>query len=221
MSRNRAKKNSGRGRNERDLGRRPISQRPRNAILIVCEAQKTEPCYFRALKKHLEYDALAIEPAHGGQSKPSYTVRHAIALRREREMKRTDQVWCVIDIEGPADGRDIESAIVLARKNRINLALSNPSFEYWFLLHFECCDPPYANAAELITHLRRHMPNYDKAADTYQSYLRGKTRTALDNAQALRTRAVSLWDKYPNPSTHVDRLVTAILEAADASADNL
>ena len=204
------------------MRRPPASRQPKSAILVVCEAQKTEPNYFRALSACLDYSALTVDAARGGQSKPSYTVNRAITLRRTKGMKRKDQVWCVIDTESATDGRDIESAIVLARKNGIKLALSNPSFEYWFLLHFECCDPPYANADEVITYLRRHhILHYDKAADTFQTCLKGKTRVALKHAGLLRARAVCPWEEYPNPSTHVDRLVTAILEAAGASADDI
>ena len=47
---------------------------------------------------------------------------------------RFDFVWCVFDSD---DHPGIPAAKQQARDNGINLAISNPCFEIWILLHFQ------------------------------------------------------------------------------------
>jgi len=56
---------------------------------------------------------------------------------RKKQQEPYNQIWCVFDIdEEPRDG-NLQSAIDLARKNKIDLAYSNEAFEVWLMFHFE------------------------------------------------------------------------------------
>lgn len=46
-----------------------------------------------------------------------------------------------------------------------SLAVSNPSFEYWLLLHFED-GTGIRSQRECKDRLRRHLPDYDKGVDS-------------------------------------------------------
>ncbi|MGH3940412.1 MAG: RloB family protein, partial [Pseudonocardiaceae bacterium] len=45
--------------------------------------------------------------------------------------------WCVFDVEWPKNHPNLKQAIQLARDHNIRLAISNPCFELWLILHFE------------------------------------------------------------------------------------
>ena len=73
---------------------------------------------------------------------PKTLVERAVAMKREAalEAKRKkdenlkyDQVWCVFDID---EHPFVPEAKQQARDNGIEVAISNPCFELWALLHF-------------------------------------------------------------------------------------
>lgn len=109
-------------------------------------------------------------------------------------------MWCVVDV----DEFDLTRALVLARQCGINLAISNPCFEYWLLLHFEACAAPMTRYAEVERRLRRHVPGYRKSALDFQDFAHG-----VDAAvnRACRDSA----GHEINPSTQVGTLVAKII----------
>ena len=56
------------------------------------------------------------------------------ALQEEGEI---DEFWCVFDVEWPRNHPGLGEAIKQARENQIRLAVSNPCFELWLILHFQ------------------------------------------------------------------------------------
>jgi predicted metalloprotease with PDZ domain len=59
-------------------------------------------------------------------------VNRAIVLAQQGKY---DQLWCVFDKDDFNDN-DYNAAIQIAEVNNFEVAYSNQSFEYWFLLHF-------------------------------------------------------------------------------------
>lgn len=57
--------------------------------------------------------------------------------------------------------KQIQEAAKLANTNKIELIISNPSFEIWFLLHFIYTTKYYDNKS-LIDDLKAYVPNYKK-----------------------------------------------------------
>jgi hypothetical protein len=71
-----------------------------------------------------------------------------------------EAVWCVFDVENPHHNQSFDRAVFLADQNGYQLAVSNPAFEFWYVLHFERTTRPFANGDELKEYLRRHIPGY-------------------------------------------------------------
>ena len=117
-----------------------------------------------------------------------------------------DEAWCVFDIEQVGTHHSLEQALAYARKRNFQLALSNPAFEYWLLLHFERTGRAFTNATEVINSLSHHIPNYSKSMAVYR-LVREQTEQAIDNAESLRSLHEGYWGDFPNPSTGVDLLV--------------
>src|SRR5580698_2567227 len=127
----------------RPLRRRTGTRQPKKTLIVFCEGEKTEPQYLEALKRQPEIrDAAAvdlrIETGHGG-AVPLTLVKLAIdaRIRAMEEKSEIDEFWCVFDVEWPTNHPGLNHAIHLARENEIRLAITNPCFELWLILHFK------------------------------------------------------------------------------------
>ena len=59
----------------------------------------------------------------------------AEAAVKEERLKKTDETWLVIDMDQwPLD--QLEEVFARCQCSGFSLAVSNPKFEYWLLLHF-------------------------------------------------------------------------------------
>jgi len=197
-------------RNRDDLQRRRPRRQPKPRFLIVCEGTVTEPRYFNDVR-HIERSLIDLQIEPGGT--PKTLVERATERKREADGKarklkddnqKYEEVWCVFDIdEHPL----IPEAKDQARANRVELAISNPCFELWVLLHFQ--DQRAHIARGKVQHLcRRHMRNYEKELD-YET-LRPKYSGALKRAEDLERWHDSRGTVGANPSTTVYRLVERI-----------
>lgn len=187
-------------------------KQPRKIICIRTEG-KTERQYIEALiKKHGIKTTIDCKQAKG--SDPVTVVRALVREKdnnlKDRAAAKIDSFWSVIDTEGARE--KLPEAIELASKNKINMAISHPAFEYWLLLHFERSAKVYANEKELERDLRRLFPMYEKTLNNVDELIM-LYETALENADILR-------QQYPeeNPDlarTNFDELVREIVGKAD------
>jgi RloB-like protein len=197
---------SGRRREGR-TSRHPTSrQQFSRRVLLVCGSQKTEKQYFDGLRRAERNPAVSvITKANPGS--PFEVVNHARKLKRQSP-DDFDDVWCVFDVD---DYKDVKSAADLARRHRIGLAVSNPCFELWLLLHFadqRAYQPSYDS---LIPLLRAHLPDYDKTDLVFSAYARG-VQHACSRARVLEPTGTAL---HVNPSTGVWQVVELVVRHTD------
>ena len=180
-------------------------------IFIVCEGSVTEPQYFLGLRRSCDLRAyqVQVEVDVPNPVKLVQIAQRAARSRRGRTIEFS-QVWCVVDVEGPAPTAEFHRAVAVAREHNLHLAVSNPCFEYWYLLHFRETDQPFHNAEEVIRALRGQncFPAYDKNCNAFEA-LADRTDLAIERAERLLKRHVGAED-FPNPSTTVFRLVRKI-----------
>ena len=130
------------GRNHdapRNLRRGHGVRKEKRVIRVLTEGEVTEVEYVNALRRlpqirerfHLETDN-----KHGA---PGTLVKEAVNLmRKDREI---DRCWCLFDVEWPrtnpqAHHPSLPEAIRLAKAHDgVAVAVSNPTFEYWLVLH--------------------------------------------------------------------------------------
>ena len=186
-------------RENRRTRRAPVREE-RSQVLIVCGGKATEPSYFRGLKKERRNPAVRVVVDSKGVD-PVSLVRFAA---QKRDSTGCDEVWCVIDV----DEFDIAEALAAARKKGVNLAISNPCFEYWLLLHFELCAAPLTCFDDVRTRLVRHLPRYDKTTLSFADFAPG-VDDAIERAQS-RCDTVGA-EHTRNPSTGVWALVRQVI----------
>lgn len=102
-----------------------------------------------------------------------------------------------------ADARD------LAANGGVNVAVSNPCFELWLLLHF-AQRTAHVTTAQVSKLLRGHLPGYQKHIRFDE--VRHGYEDAVVRGKALDRRHADLGADGGNPSTGVYRLTERIRE---------
>ena len=192
----------------------------RQLALIVCEDEKTEPNYFRALCAHLHINTAAVQiPPNTRGSAPISVVE--FAAQKFLTDGGYDHTFCVFDKDAHESyDRAIRTAATYAARDPnpipIRTITSVPCFEFWLLLHFEPVTRPMRRCADVIAQLKRHLPGYEKGADDIFENLLPRTDAALRNARLVRTQQAAA--RADNPLTDVDRLVIQLRALARAQA---
>ncbi len=211
------------------LKRSHPSQEPYARILIVCVGEVTEPVYFNAfcadMGANVEIQVLGLGyTPHRLLSEA--TSRRNDAARRARgrngdPYERFDETWCVFDVDGNWIEWDIANVISSAKANDIRLAISNPCFELWALMHYERSDGEKTQD-EVINRLAKILPGYKKVKSCVLPYtaLKDRYQFAADNAQALCAARAQDADEYGNPSTTVQDLTESIIDRSRRPTGN-
>jgi hypothetical protein len=174
---------------------RPRAKRPR--VLVMCGGTRTELDYFAALTSVRPNREIKVT-VRGKGIAPDQLVRHA-----KRIGDSYDEMWCVVD----TDEFDIAKAARLADELGVRLAVSNPCFELWLLLHFEDHRTVARSYKELRPKLIKHVPGYDKCRLDFTQYDPGVT-DAVSRGERLDPSGK---DHDRNPSTGVWKLVRQVL----------
>lgn len=212
-------------RKKDELLRKKSSRKPYDRILIVCEGQKTEPFYFEEIRVILELDSANIEIDGSCGSSPISVVTHASKLY-QRESSSGDsynKVFCVFDRDSHSTFHQAVSRIEeinqglheegIAEQVQFKAITSIPSFEYWFLLHYNPTTKPYSatqsksTGAQVISELQKFLPDYKKSQrGLYQKSLDENTlQGALAHSERIYESAKIT--SNTNPSTNVHELI--------------
>ena len=200
---------------ERESGKSPLFK----TFLLSCEGAVTERQYFSVFKDHkgIKIRSLGPKKGKGGNSPVQVLDRMEKAIKKH-SLKTRDEAWIVIDTDQWTDdqfGNIQKWATQDASGIHRDVAISNPNFEYWLLLHFE--DVKGGEAAEKCAdQLKKLFPGYEKKIDTRKITVE-MIKTAVDRAKA---RDESYCKHHPDAvgCTNVYKLVESILEASGKSA---
>jgi len=203
-------------RTARYYGRPNRFEASAKTILIVTEGKDTEVNYFEALRNQLKLSATDLEVIHPEGTDPITLTKKAIKLRDARKKadpeKSYDEVWVVFDLEKQHDERRSQArdARNIRGARGIKFSESDPSFEYWRLLHEKDAYTTkfFPDCTAVYKELIKHCPTYSKSEHPSSETL-SKIPLAVKNA--LKSR------KYHqhsggngNPSTNVDLLVRSM-----------
>lgn len=188
---------------------RGIPQRDVSKILIITEGFMEES-YFRALKSHyrrkIEIKAFC---SNKGQN-PLNIVKFAI--EKQQKYKITDEIkstWCVFDIDNNTRD-DLDKALSLSRKNKLEIALSNPCFEVWLLMHYERSTAPIHPSQKAKTLVKSKIPVYDCTKSFFQDNVNVFNELVERLDVAIKNSEIIDKQDYENPSTQVYKLIKEI-----------
>lgn len=201
---------------ERDLKRGKARRAIYQKVLIVCEGSETEPLYFNEIKDAYEIATANIRISGECGSDPLSVVRHGERLFAEEKRLYPDdpydRVYCVFDKDSHANYFNAIEKVERAKPKGVFYAIpSIPSFEYWFLLHYEYTTAPFVrsgnkSAGDMVTSsLRKYWPEYAKGSGGTFSHLCEQLPSA--KANAARARAEAIKRHSDNPTTRVHELV--------------
>lgn len=204
----------------RPSGRRPsrpvAGREQRRIVKVLCEGAITEPQYLSQItRRYRGVVRVDIEDSVAGCA-PLSLVAHAKAMLAENKRARRktgtdnfDEIWCVFDVD---EHPNLAQAKQEAADVGIQVAVSNPCFELWLLLH-TCDQTAYIERKDLQKTCRDAGLIQGKHVST----------DLIDQLDQARTRAVYLETKHQqdnspedsNPSTGVWRLTDRITGATD------
>jgi hypothetical protein len=204
-----------RGQRDHELRRQPSSKEPRSLILIVCEGEETEYRYFETMRKRRKLPSVTIEVVRPNRQSDQL-VLYAIKLRSKKaaDSPPYNEIWCVFDREAANEPAGFAEAVKRADQEDIQIAVSNPCFEYWYLLHYRETNRPFYNADEVCELLRHNdcLPGYQKNQDVFEQ-LADRMLQALERAERLYEQHPDrAHDRFPNASTLVQRLIRRLIK---------
>lgn len=184
---------------------RPLGvRRYRTLFVIATEGDQTEPQYFGMFNTaetfvHVE----CLRSRH--ESTPAQVLARMKIYIQDKGLKPGDEAWLVVDKDQWSEEQLAELHQWSTAKDSYGLAVSNPKFEYWLLLHFEDGDG-ISSPQDCMRRLSRHLPAYDKGrlavarispgiASAVERARRKDTPACLDWPRAVGTTVYRLVEK--------------------------
>lgn len=191
-------------------------RRERKLIVVATEGRnKTEISYLKMFNRTQKQ--YKIVSARGNDTDPESVVDDAIKAveREDLDFSRGDRAVALVDTDFGKDAQ-LRAAKDKAITNNVEVLMSNPCFEVWFLQHFRYSTKGYNSSDEVIEELLSFWPKYRKNLNDY-SELFHLTEDALNNADKLRQYHKKVDPEQDtsqsNPSTDVDMVVRVLVES--------
>ena len=195
----------------RRIGRRPAVRPPAARIVVATEGVLTEPEYLKVFSRIYGDRSVRVVPIRVGGD-PRAVVERAIEesekSKRDRLATR-DSVWAMFDRDSH---KRFDEARDLARGNGIRLAISNPCFELWGILHYQDQNAPLERQ-ECQRQLGNLCPDYNAGAGKVFGNLEAIEQlysAAVERASLSVKRRQEEGDPGGNPSTTVHLLTELI-----------
>ena len=191
----------------KDLRKRKCETRkPRRRIILSCEGNITEIQYFRHFENMRKDICIKFVNNRRHRSAPNFVLDDLKKYLDAEPLMRDDEAWVVIDYDDRSH-ETIQSVIDGLHKigKNAHLALSNPNFEFWLLLHFDK-GAGVQTKTQCKTKLSTFIPNYDK---TVPSKVFEHVEDAIARAEAIDRNSNSPWPV--KSGTTVYKLVKLLL----------
>lgn len=178
-------------------------------IIIATEGTNTEPMYFNdmASPQYFYNPRIHVEvlEREDTASAPEYVIRMLDEFRSHYKLKAgVDELWLVVDTDRWGDAK-LSTIGTLCQQKDYQIAVSNPCFELWLLLHHrslddypsETLDEFRANRrigsrTRLEIELVKLLGEYSKSSLRMEDFL-PYIRDAIERARALDTQPEHRW----------------------------
>ena len=181
-------------------------------IVIASEGKDTERIYFKALAKEytnprVHVHILERSEDEQNNSSPEHVLKQLNDYKSQYELEADDELWLVVDKDRWTEAMLSRVATECSQEVAMHMALSNPCFELWLLLHLE--DAASLTLEEqmlwmenrrksknadpyLKVRLRQKMGSYHESAYDAQMLI-ANVETAIEQARALDKNPADRW----------------------------
>lgn len=142
--------------------KREHGKRERNRIILVGTEgkNKTETIYFKGLNKHLV--GYVVRFASGNDTDPLKIVKNTFKSAGKNHenlnFNHGDMAFSVFDTDTDKSKQSlIDAAIEYGNRHNVEVVLSNPCFEVWYLQHYQNQTKRFNNSNEVIDELHRYI----------------------------------------------------------------
>lgn len=189
--------------------KRKVNTRESFLVVLAVEGERTEVQYFERLQTS-NLKILAIPPVNGNTS-PEHILNNLKKYLEKNSLYEDDLVWLLIDRDRWTQAQ-LSSVIAQCTQYStppgINLAVSNPCFEIWLILHHTSDLNGISSSASAIERLKQLRSNsYNKS--NCPVYSEEEINLAISNSLSNS----SCNEILPSaPGTRIHLLVKAILK---------
>ncbi len=192
--------------NRRSFKRPRGERRYKRMFVLSTEGTITEPQYFSMFNN--DTTVLHVKVLKNKGSSPIKVLKELEIYLKENELRPGDEAWLVVDKDRWTDIQLNTLHNWSIKNDQHGLAVSNPKFEYWLLLHFEDGNG-IRSSRDCSNKLKRHLPNYDKGIKPEK--LHSHINDAIRRAKSKDIPACTDWPH--NTGTTVYRLVKALIDS--------
>lgn len=181
-------------------------------IVIASEGKDTERIYFKALAKEytnprVHVHVLERSENEQNNSSPEHVLKQLNDYKSQYELEADDELWLVVDKDRWTEAMLSRVATECSQEVAMHMALSNPCFELWLLLHMEDAVslPPEEqkqwmenrrkskNADPYLkVRLRQKMGSYHESSYDAQTLI-AHIENAIERARALDKKPTDRW----------------------------
>ena len=182
----------------------------RKRIKLFTEGEKTEPAYFNYL--NLNFGPVFMNPIkrHSGPA-PTQVLKDVREHFKNYDIPEIDEYWIVLDVDKWTKKQKQEVENWCNECPRRNfLAVSNPCFELWLILHFEENPPQFKKSQGCK---RYYVDNYGgiKEIEDFNIILVNHVKNAMTRAEKRDVSGDSRWPENSGTTT-VYKLVKKYFE---------
>lgn len=179
-------------------------------FILTAAGAKAEQAYFALFQQLGIRATVQWIPHRTSDSTPARVLRTMQEYLNERRAPHGSryEAWLVVD-KGRWTEDQFRPLLRWAQQGqRYNLAVSNPAFEYWLLLHFEDARN-VRTARQCVDRLQKHVPGYSQGLPQGSIDL-DQIRQAVERAERRDAHPGADWPRTAGATVY--RLVKKILE---------
>ena len=177
-------------------------------FIVATEGEKTEEQYLDIFQsRRVKVKVLSTGP--DGKSAAKHVLARMAEFEEQYDLGPEDERWLMFDIDRQRP-QFIEDVTQMGLESGFRLAVSNPCFELWLLLHLREPDLSDFECDAVESRLRSHLGSYSKTKLDTSPYDRPAIVRAIEAAKLLDRPENVRWPSYPG--THVYKLVEKLLE---------
>lgn len=208
---------------KREFKRHSHNKELARLFVIATEGTETEKQYFEALNGYNPRIYIKVLEKLDTASAPKKVLNYLNKFKNEYNLRKDDELWLVIDRDYQSwEEKEIREVAQLCHQKKYHLALSNPCFELWLLLHLEYfCNyddemkqqifdnkAVTSNRNFIDEELRKHLKGYNKSNLRTEEFI-PFIKLAIQQAKALDLTPNDRWLDYLG--TRVYQLVEKLI----------